>query len=235
MNSLLAIETRDATPVAWRMPKAVLLDLDGTLIDSVSDVTLSINELLASEHLPVLDEAQVQRMIGNGIRSLVRRAYLAQGVALDVASLECRTDAMLEIYPRNLTGRTTLMPGVRKMVAFFTACGAQLALVTNKPHTAAQTVLKHFGLSESFSAVIGDTDHQLACKPRHDMLHAAMSRLGVLPIDAVMVGDCPADIATARAANMRTVLVRCGYGDNADDAADAVVGDPGGIPALFAL
>src|SRR3569833_945073 len=129
---MLAIETRNASPAPWRMPRAVLFDLDGTLIDSVPDITLSVNELLASEQLPTLDEAQVRRMVGHGIRSLVRKAYLAQGIAHDVAALDCRTNAMLEIYPRHFTGRTTLMPGVVDMTDFFVAGGARLALVTSK-------------------------------------------------------------------------------------------------------
>ena len=233
MNNLLAIETRAASPVPWPMPRAVLFDLDGTLIDSVPDITLSVNELLASEQLPTLDEAQVRRMVGHGIRALVRKAYLAQGIALDVASLDCRTDAMMEIYPRHLTGRTTLMPGVREMAAFFVAGGARLALVTNKPQAAAQTILGHFGLSDRFSVVIGDGDHQLARKPQPDMLLAALSRLGVTAAEAIMVGDSAIDIAAARAAHMRSVVVRCGYAAGTLDAADILVADPGAIPALF--
>jgi phosphoglycolate phosphatase len=215
------------------MPQAVLFDLDGTLIDSLPDITLSVNELLASEQLPALEEAQVRRMVGHGLRVLVRRAYDAQGIALDVASLDCRIDAMMEIYPRHLTGRTRLMPGVREMVAFFVAGGARLALVTNKPQAAARTILDHFGLSDSFSVLIGDADHQLARKPQPDMLLAALSRLGVAAADAIMVGDSIIDIAAAQAAHVRSVVVRCGYPGGALDAADALVADPGEIPALF--
>ena len=233
MNSSLAIEIRTASPVPWPMPRAVLFDLDGTLIDSVPDITLSVNELLTSEQLPPLEEAQVRRMVGHGIRALVRKIYHAQGIALDVASLDCRTDAMLEIYPRHLTGRTTLMPGVREMAAFFVANGARLALVTNKPESAARTILSHFGLSDSFTVVIGDGDHQLARKPQPDMLLAALTRLGVAAADAIMVGDSAVDIAAARAARVRSVVVRCGYPAGALDAADILVTDPGAIPALF--
>jgi phosphoglycolate phosphatase len=222
-----------ATAALWPMPRAVLFDLDGTLIDSVPDITLSVNELLASDQLPALEEAQVRRMVGHGIRALVRKAYHAQGVALDIPSLDSRTEAMMEIYPRHLTGRTTLMPGVREMAGFFVAGGARLALVTNKPQAAAQTILNHFGLGDRFSVVIGDADHQLARKPQPDMLLAALSRLGVAAADAIMVGDSSIDIAAARAAHMRSVVVRCGYADGALDAADAVVADPGAIPALF--
>jgi len=234
MNASLAFQPRPASPLPWPMPRAVLFDLDGTLIDSVPDITLSVNELLASEQLPALEEAQVRRMVGHGIRMLVRKAYSAQGIALDVASLDSRTDAMLEIYPRHLTGRTTLMPGVPEMAAHFVGGGARLALVTNKPQSAAHTILDHFGLADSFSVVIGDADHQLARKPAPDMLLAALARLGVAPADAIMVGDSTVDISAAQAAQVRSVVVRCGYAAGSLDAADAVVADPGAIPALFA-
>lgn len=236
MNSLLAIETRtvSAAPrhmlraVPWAMPEAVLCDLDGTLIDSVSDLTLSINELLASEHLPALEEAQVRSMCGRSIRMLVRRAYLALGIALDVASLDCRTDAMLEMYQRRHADRTRLMPGVREMVDFFVSGGARLALVTSKPQAVAEAVLDRFGLSGSFSVVIGNAD-----RPQFEVLLTALSQLGVVAADAILVGDSPTDIAAAQAARLRPVMVRCGYATGELEAAYAVVADPGAIPSLF--
>lgn len=233
MNSLLAIETRNATPAPWQMPRAALFDLDGTLIDSVPDITLAINELLTSEQLPPLEEANVRHLVGHGVRALVRKAYHAVGIALDVDSLDCRTDAMMEIYPRHLTGRTTLMPGVREMVAFFRANGVQMALVTNKLQTAAETVLIHFGLRESFAVVIGD-GAGIAAKPQPDMLFAALDRLGVAQSEAVMVGDSSVDLGAAQAARVRSVMVRCGYANGPLEGADALVSDPGAIAALFA-
>ena len=236
MNSILAIETGAASPAPWpmlravprSMPKAVLFDLDGTLVDSVPDLTLSINELLASEHLPTLAEVQVRTMVGRSIRMLVRRAYLALGIALDVASLDCRTDAMMEMYLRRHADRTRLMPGVRDMVDFFVAGGARLALVTSKPQAAAEAILGHFGLSGSFSVVIGDPG-----QPQSELLLCALRRLGVEATDAIAVGDSPLDIAAAQAAHVRSVMVRCGYANGELDAAYAVVADPRAIPALF--
>jgi phosphoglycolate phosphatase len=233
MNSALAIDTRNATPVNWPMPRAVLFDLDGTLIDSVPDITLAINELLASEQLPPFEAVHVRSMVGHGVRALVRKAYLAQGIALDVDSLDDRTHAMMEIYPRHLTGRTTLMPGVREMVAFFRSNGAKLGLVTNKPQRAAETVLAHFDLINSFGAVIGDGAN-IPSKPQPDMLFAALDRLGVPVSEAIMVGDSTVDTAAARAAKMRSVVVRCGYAFEPITDATASVDDPGAIPALFA-
>lgn len=236
MNSLLAVETRTAAPaprhllraVPWVMPEAVLIDLDGTLIDSAPELTLSVNELLASEHLPPLEESQVRTMAGRSIRMLVRRVYLAQGIALDVASLDCRTDAMMEMYQSRLASLTTLMPGVPEMTGFFVAGGAQLALVTNKPQASAEAILGHFGLRDRFSVVIGDAN-----QPQSEMLSAALRRMGAATSDAIMVGDSPADIAAAQTAHVRSVIVRCGYANGESDAAYAVVADPGAIPALF--
>lgn len=236
MTNLLAIDTRTAAPAFWQMPRAVLFDLDGTLIDSVPDITLSVNELLASEQLPALGEAQVRRMVGHGIRALVRKVYHAQGIALDIPSLESRTDAMMEIYPRHLTGRTTLLPGVREMVAFFVAGGARLALVTNKPQAAAETILAHFGLRDSFAVVIGDTAGEpLARKPQPDMLLEALRRMGVSPQQAVMIGDSGVDVRAAKAAGVPSIAVRGGYSIEPLDSfgPDTVVDGMADIRAYF--
>jgi phosphoglycolate phosphatase len=157
------------------MPAAALFDLDGTLIDSVPDITLAVAELLHSEQLPALGEAQVRRMIGHGVRNLVRRAYSAHGIALDEDSLDQRADAMFDIYPRHLTNRTTLMPGAVEAIDHLVAHGCRLALVTNKPQSAAETVMDHFGLSERFVLILGDMPgRSYPKKPDPAMLNAAL-------------------------------------------------------------
>lgn len=200
-----------AQMVLWPMPKAVLFDLDGTLIDSVPDITEAVAELMRSEQLPPFSEAQVRRMVGRGVRALVRRAYDAQGIALDELSLDHRTDAMMEIYPRHLMGRTTLTPGVREAIAFFRSGGVPMAVVTNKPQSAAETILRHFRLTDAFAVVIGDTENGLPRKPQPDMLLSALARLYVHPRDAIMVGDSSIDIRAAKAGRIRAVALRCGY------------------------
>jgi len=221
------------------MPRAALFDLDGTLIDSVPDITAAVAELLAAEKLPPLSEDQVRLMVGRGLKVLVRRVYDAQGMALDEASLECRLDDMREVYARHLVGRTTLMPGVTAALDFLRTRGCTMAVVTNKLVDATETILRHFGLRGYFDVVIGDSTEPplslLARKPQPDMLLEAMRRLGTTADATVMIGDSGVDIRSARAAGVRAVAVRGGYSAEPLEsfAPDALLGSLADIPVSF--
>ena len=200
---------------AW--PRAALFDLDGTLIDSVPDITLAIGELMATENLEPFDEVDVRTMVGHGLHVLVRRALAARGRTPAPSEFEAVIDRMLEIYPRHLTGRTTLMPGVIECLDDLAAAGCAVAVVTNKMQSAATAVLDHFGLSGRCALILGDQlgSSDLAPKPQPDMLQHALSEMGVPPAEAMMVGDSEADVASARAAAVFSVAVRGGYCEGA--------------------
>ena len=206
--------TRGLT-VSQDWPRAALFDLDGTLIDSVPDITLAVGELMTAEGLEPFDEVDVRAMVGHGLRVLVRRALQARGRTPDPAEFEAIIARMLEIYPRHLTGRTTLLPGVVECLDTLAAADCAIAVVTNKLQSAATTVLDHFGLSDRFTIILGDQEglSDLAPKPAPDMLLHAISQVGVGPADALMVGDSESDIASARAAGVFSVAVRGGYCD----------------------
>jgi phosphoglycolate phosphatase len=228
---------RQSAPLA--MPRAVLFDLDGTLIDSVPDITRAVAELLASEQLPPLSQDQVRMMVGRGLRGLVRRVYGAQGLALDEASLQCRIDAMSEIYARHLIGHTTLMPAARETLEYLRARGCVMAVVTNKLLTATETILQHFGLAEFFTVVIGDSIEAplavLARKPQPDMLLEALRRLGVSPPQAVMIGDSGVDVSAAKAAGVASIAMRGGYSSEPLESfgPDAIIDGIGDIRRYF--
>lgn len=217
MDMIMDMPRTVSTPRDGRLalPRAVLFDLDGTLIDSVPDITAAVAELLAAEKLPPLSEDQVRMMVGRGLKVLVRKVYDAQGMALDEASLECRLEDMREVYARHLVGKTTLMPGTLAALDFFRSRDCAMAVVTNKLVDATETILGHFGLSEYFDVVIGDSTEPplslLARKPQPDMLIEALRRMEVKVDDAVMVGDSGVDIRAAKAAGLRVIAVRGGY------------------------
>jgi phosphoglycolate phosphatase len=199
----------EATGVAaW--PRAVLFDLDGTLIDSAPDIAAAVNELLGRHRLGPLRLDQVVSMIGNGTRKLTERAFAATSGPLSPDQLDQRYAEMLEIYGRHLTGVTTLLPGAAELVAALRQQGARLGIVTNKPQRFIETILDHFGLAGDFEVVIG-SDAGVTPKPAPDMLLAAMEKLGAGPRDTVMVGDSASDVDSARAAGVASVLRRGGY------------------------
>ncbi|MAW86430.1 MAG: phosphoglycolate phosphatase [Phyllobacteriaceae bacterium] len=191
-------------------PQAIFFDLDGTLVDSAPDLAASVNEVLALEdHAPLtLDE--VRAMIGNGVRKLVERAFAARGIALEDVALDARTDTMMQVYGRQVTDRTTLMPGAETIVKAYHRAGVKLGVVTNKPEGFTRAILDHFGFSGLVPVVVGgDTGPER--KPAPDMLLHAAQEAGFHASRCLMVGDSPADAGAARAAGMACVLVRGGY------------------------
>jgi phosphoglycolate phosphatase len=222
-----------------RSPKAILFDLDGTLVDSAPDIAAATNELLATRGLPPLSLPEVKAMIGDGVRKLIERAFAASGAPLSASELDQANDDMKPIYLRHVTGLATLMPGVRETLAHFHMAGIAMGVVTNKPQLAAREVLLHFGLTEFFGVIVGGdaVSHQ---KPAPDGLLMALDRLHAEPGVALMVGDSIADAGAARAAGTAVALVRGGYTQvpleeiGADLVCDSMLDLPSALQALSA-
>lgn len=194
----------------FRSPRAILFDLDGTLIDSAPDIAAAVNELLAGRDLPPLRVDQVKAMIGGGVKKLVERAFAASGSPLAGGTLEEANRAMAPTYRRHLTGLTRLMPGVREALTHFHLNALAMGVVTNKPQLAAREILLHFHLTEYLGAIVGG-DAVTCLKPAPDALLLALDQLGVEATDTLMVGDSSSDVGAARAAGMPVVLLRGGY------------------------
>lgn len=192
------------------MPKAVLFDLDGTLVDSAADLAVSINKVLASRSLGPLSIGSVRGMIGHGIRTLVARAHQACDMPLGEVQLDQATSSMHAVYATRLVQQTSLMPGAVTAIDAAKSLGISMALVTNKPERFAREIVKHFGLLERFAVIIGG-DTGMPRKPEPDMLLVAARELGVSPSGSLMVGDGEADIAAANSAGMPSLLVGTGY------------------------
>lgn len=191
-------------------PEAILFDLDGTLIDSAPDIAAAANEVLAEDKLGPLAVAQVRAMVGNGIRKLVERAYAACGEPLNVEALDARHARMMEIYASHLTNFTTLMPGAAEALEAWHGAGVKIAVITNKPEAFSRAILAYFGLAPFIDLVVGG-DTGPSRKPAPDMLLHALTQFRVGASGALMIGDGPADIDAARAANVRSLAVSGGY------------------------
>lgn len=195
---------------ASHWPRAVLFDLDGTLIDSAPDIHAAVDELLVANGFGPLPFDRVKSMIGHGTRKLVERAFAAVGVALDEKALDAKYDQMMPIYNRHLIDLTTLLPGVPETLAALAERGVAMGVVTNKPQVPTNSVLAHFGIERYFGAVLGG-DYGLPRKPEPDMLFGALRILGADVNSAAMVGDSESDIQSGRAAGVRTVAIAGGY------------------------
>jgi phosphoglycolate phosphatase len=183
----------------------VVFDLDGTLVDSLRDLTDSANELVVSLGGRPLDSGLVASMVGDGAGLLVRRALAAAAIEADPrAALR----AFLDIYDRRLLSHTTAYPGMREALALASR-RARFSVLTNKPEGPALRLLDRLRLSEFFDDVIaGDRDYPK--KPDPAGLSALMSRAPGLP--ALFVGDSPVDAETAGAAGCAFAFARYGFG-----------------------
>lgn len=192
-------------------PDAIVFDLDGTLIDSAADLTLTLNLLLAEHKRRQLSVESVRRMIGDGVGALVRRGFAATGAQVDPADHPGLTRRFLAFYTDpNREHLARVYPGVPQTLAGFARRGIRLGVCTNKAQVATDQVLHEAGLTRFFEAVIGQ-DTAPAPKPDPAHVRAVCAALGQ-PARAVMIGDSANDLRAGRAAGLGVILVTYGYG-----------------------
>jgi len=197
------------------LPRLVLFDLDGTLIDSVPDLADAVDAMLLAHQLPPAGEERVRHWVGNGSKMLVRRA-LAWGLELpDPGELgDGRLDQghadFLAAYRRNFHRRTQLYPGVRDFLEWLHQQRIPMGLVTNKPEEFVAPLLEHFGLAPYFGLSLGG-DSLPRKKPDPLPLLHSCEHFQVKPEQALMVGDSRNDVLAARACGMPVVCVSYGY------------------------
>ncbi len=194
--------------MAW--PKAILFDLDGTLIDSVPDLAGALNALLEEEGFDPVSEAQVREMVGDGVEKLVARGFAACGQELRDDELKERVPLFMALYEPRATLKTRLYPQVAETLKSLQADGIKLAVLTNKPKGAAGLILDGLQIGSCFDVIIGG-DSGLPKKPEPAVVFTALKELGTAAEEALFVGDSPADVGAARAAEVPVVVVSYGY------------------------
>ena len=212
----------------------MLFDLDGTLLDTVADITLALNSALADARLAGLAEEEVRTMIGRGVPMLIERAVARLGAPGTGLLLE-RFHFHYERIHTHGEMRTRAYPGAAEGLAALSAMGVKLAVVTNKPEAATTALLRRLSLDQWIGVVIGG-DGVRHRKPHPETLLAACSRLAVATAESLMVGDSLTDVQAARAAGLRVVCVPYGYNEGADPRTlpcDAFVRSIADLPALL--
>lgn len=187
------------------MPRLAILDLDGTLVDSVDDLAASVNHALAAVGLPPRSLDEVRGFVGEGARVLVERA-----VAPHADRVEPALSAWRAHYEAHCLDRTRLYPGI---AAALEGAGRVLAVHTNKPGTLARKILAGLGVLERFAVVIGGDEAPR--KPDPAGVWLVLARTGAAAVNTVFVGDSRVDAATARAAGVSLVAVTWGLGSRA--------------------
>lgn len=186
--------------------RAVLFDLDGTLLDTAPDMVGALDALRRENGLAPLPFEQVRSSVSHGSGRLVRLGF----PDADVERLGALQRRYLEIYSAALGAQTRLFPGMEAVLAELSALRLALGIVTNKPGWLTDPLLEQLGLRERFACVVsGDT---LSERKPHPMplLHAA-KLAGAQPGECIYVGDAERDVQAARAAGMPSLVATYGY------------------------
>ncbi|QGU33818.1 phosphoglycolate phosphatase [Thermochromatium tepidum] len=197
-------------------PKMILIDLDGTLVDSVPDLAYCVDAMLARLGRPARGEAAVRTWVGNGVERLVRRALSGRlDGEPDEADYQRAYPIFLELYAENTCNRSALYPGVREGLEFLREAGYPLGCVTNKAARFTEPLLQQLGIRDFFSIVIsGDSLPRQKPDPL-PLIHAA-GHFGVKPEESLMIGDSVSDVTAARAAGFRIICTSYGYNHGID-------------------
>ena len=192
------------------MYKVYIFDLDGTLLDTLTDLAASTNYALREHGMPEHSVDEVRRFVGNGVRKLMERAVPdgADNPLFDEAFATFR-----QHYMEHALDTTRPYDGVPEMLATLKSRGCRIAVVSNKMMAATQELCQHF-FPDTVEVAIGEHEAEgIRKKPAPDTVYAALSALGVTKDHAVYVGDSDVDIATARHAGLPCISVLWGFRD----------------------
>ena len=186
--------------------RAILFDLDGTLIDSKLDIVNSVNAMLRATRREEMSIAAVASYIGHGAPRLIASVL---GVESTENERAAALNTFLEHYEKHNLDATRAYPGVEDALALLK--GNPMAVLTNKPTAASVQILEGLGLAKYFQGIYGGDSFERK-KPDPSGAQFILRELGAVPEQSAMVGDSDVDVQTARNAGMRAIAVKYGFG-----------------------
>ena len=206
--------------------RAVLFDMDGTLLDTAPDFIAICQAMLAERGLPAVDDKLIRDEVSGGAKAMVAAAFALSPNAEEFEALRLE---FLERYQRDCAVHSKLFDGMAELLADIEKANLIWGVVTNKPVRFAQPIMEQLGLAER-SALLICPDHVTHSKPHPEPLILACKMLDLDPASVLFVGDDLRDIESGRDAGTKTAAVRYGYihpHDNPDHwGADVVVDHP---------
>ena len=192
------------------MYNTYIFDLDGTLLDTLTDLAASCNYALRTHGMPEHSVDDVRRFVGNGVRKLMERA-IPNGV--DNPDFEATFATFREHYMQHSLDTTHPYSGIPEVLAELKACGCRLAVVSNKMMAATVELCRHF-FPDTIEVAIGEHEAEgIRKKPAPDTVFAALKELGVEKDGAVYVGDSDVDVQTAVNSGLPCISVLWGFRD----------------------
>ncbi len=209
-------------------PRVLVLDLDGTLVDTVPDLNAALNRLMDSRRLAPFDFPGTAAMVGDGVARLVEKAFAARGAIPDATAIA----DFSQDYAAHAAVDSCLFPGVEATLRDLIEEGWRLAVCTNKPEGAARTLMDALGLSPLMAAV-GGGDSFPVRKPDPAHLLATLAAAGGTANRAIMTGDHANDVVAATGAGLPCIFAAWGYGPPAmANGAAAIAQDMAAMAAI---
>ena len=190
--------------------RAVIFDLDGTLVDTAPDLMRATNHVLGLLGRPPISMEEVRSFVGHGARALLSRGLNATGGLPEGYDVEPDYRRFVDFYAQNIAGGSVPYPGVIKLLQRLTGDGLALGVCTNKLESLSILLLDALDMSRFFGAIVGPDTIGIA-KPDARPFEETVNRLGLDSPRAVMIGDSETDILTARNAGVPVIGVPFGY------------------------
>ena len=210
------------TICADEMKKLILFDLDGTLLDTLEDLSEAVNYALGLRGLPLHTRDEYRGMVGHGVRNLVKQALeaslalyatarpTAENLALTDAYIDAALADFVAYYQAHIDVHTQPYPGMPELLSELHARGVQLAIASNKFQEGTEYLVRRFFPGIPFVAILGNRPGW-PLKPSPEIVSEVLSRSGVFPSDALLVGDSPTDMRTASNGGIDALAVTWGY------------------------
>ena len=214
------------------LPRTVVFDLDGTLVDTAPDLIAALNYVLDREGMPPLPFESARNMIGAGARKLIERGLEVEGRVVTVDDLNRLTKDFIDYYADHIAEASRPFEGLEAALDELAAQGCRFAVCTNKLEWLSKLLLDPLGLSGRFSAICG-ADTFGVSKPDPIILQQTVARAGGSLAATIMVGDAGPDVGVARRAGVPVIGVEFGYTDVpiADLKPDRLIGHMRDLPA----
>jgi phosphoglycolate phosphatase len=215
------------------MSPALIFDLDGTLVDTAPDLLGALNAILYQEGRAPVNHTDLRHLVGFGARTMMTEAFKMTGAAMDETRLPLLIDEYITHYRKHVAVASRPFPGVEDTLARLKKDGVRLGVLTNKPQELTDLLLPQLHLDGYFAAIHGWGRYPYS-KPDPRVFRHVVDELGGGA--GIMIGDSATDVATARNAGAKVILVSYGYTPEpaATLGADAVVEHFGEIPAAIA-
>ena len=192
-------------------PKLVIFDLDGTLLDTIADLSEAVNHALGLRGLPSHSLEEITKMVGHGVRNLITQALPAE-LRDDTTTVDAVLADFTDYYFAHIDTYTLPYPGIPELITTLHRKGILMAVASNKFQEGTEHLIKEFFPSIPFVAVLGNRPG-FPLKPDPEIVGEVLRKAGVDKEEAVMVGDSPTDMRTAANGGIRGIAVGWGYRD----------------------